>query len=380
MSVRRIVSQHAIRDLIDPVVFKPRTSLSDGPSTTRYRIPEHQRFPSWPLNKKQRLVESVLNNWPIHSLLLTKHIEVIHNPDTDEQDFADFYNIADGQTRLTSLQEFYLDKFATCDNILYSELTPDQQYNFVTYQVTTEVFITDRLSPAAAREMMANIFERVNSGKALGDNDKYYARRETPVVKTAIGISESEAFRAQFSKFVGSVGGGKTRTLLGDMVGAILSITTRSERHLNTSYERNFSYILNAPTAMEIDDINAFFQAYFDMLNRTIGEITVRPVKKYGKLSGILGLAVCSWINTGRIDDAIAWYATIRYYNPKYEPPTFADLTTGDRRNCQGAAIRNRLEKIIQQHLDPANVPIHNNDSRNSSSDEEEEEDDEDTD
>lgn len=351
MSVRRTVSQHALFDLIDPRVFQPRTSLiQDAPATTLYRIPEHQRFPSWPEKKKQRLVESVLNNWPIHALLLTKHIEVTTDPGTSEQIFADYYNIADGQTRLTALQEFYLDKFPTCDNLLYSQLTPEQRYNFTTYQVTAEVFIMDRISPAAARDIISDIFERVNSGKALGDNDKFYARRETPVVQFAVGLSKSDEMREHFRQYVGEVGGGKNRKLLGDMVGAVLSVAKHSELYLNTSYERNYSHLTTALTAQESSTVKSFFLAYFAMLQKTIGVLTDRPGKTYGKLSGILGLAICSWNNTGHIHDAIAWYATIKYYNNRYVPPSFADLRDGDRRNCQGSAIRNRLEKIIQQH------------------------------
>jgi hypothetical protein len=48
----------------------------------------------------------------------------------------------------------------------------------------------------------------------------------------------------------------------------------------------------------------------------------------------------------------------MKYYRPKYEPPLFAELTTGDRRNCQGSAIRNRLEKIIQQFNNDHETPI----------------------
>jgi hypothetical protein len=39
----------------------------------------------------------------------------------------------------------------------------------------------------------------------------------------------------------------------------------------------------------------------------------------------------------------------MKYYNKDYEPSTYADLNSGDRRNSQGKSIPNRLQKIIEQ-------------------------------
>jgi hypothetical protein len=36
----------------------------------QFRIPEHQRFPNWNKDKKKLLINSILNNYPIHSIIL----------------------------------------------------------------------------------------------------------------------------------------------------------------------------------------------------------------------------------------------------------------------------------------------------------------------
>ena len=126
---RRTISQHALIDIIHPDVFQPRTELiQQDIQRKQYRIPEHQRFPAWSTKKKQSLVESVLNNWPIHAIILSKQIEQHLTDDHQEPTFNEYFNIEDGQTRLSALQDFFLDKFPTTDTngLLYSQLMMKQ--------------------------------------------------------------------------------------------------------------------------------------------------------------------------------------------------------------------------------------------------------------
>jgi len=345
----RTVHQRTLGELIKPDVFQPRTSLANYAPTTLYRIPEHQRFSSWSLTKQQRLVESILSNFPIHAIILSKHHDVQLGPN-NRHIITEYFHVEDGQTRMSTLQLFFLDKFPTYDNRLYSQLTDVEKTYFLTYQVSIEVFETNGMSDDDARDFKANVFERLNGGKPLGDNNKYWARKETPVVSFVLGFVKSDAFRANFSKYIGDVGGGKNRKLLSDIVGAVLSIAGSNEATLNTSYERNYSYLTRALTPAEIDNVAAFFHAYFNMLEAVVGTINNRPNKIYGKLSGVFGLAICSWIHyNAAIVEAVSWFTVVKYYNNRYEPATFADLRIGDRRNCQGRAIHRRLEKIIEQ-------------------------------
>jgi hypothetical protein len=70
----------------------------------------------------------------------------------------------------------------------------------------------------------------------------------------------------------------------------------------------------------------------------------------YGKLSGVLGLSVFCWVSDGQIRPEIEWYLTKLIQNPKYEPATFRELTKGDIRNCQGASVARRVDKIIMEY------------------------------
>ena len=348
MSRRRQVNQMTLIELISPEAFTPRGN-GDVPvdSTSTYRIADYQRFPSWPLHKKQRLVESVLKDYPIHAFIMTRH-----NPSGEEE----FYYVEDGQTRMTALQEYLQDGFACEPGTIgegrkFSELPKKLQTAFETYQVTVEIF---KSTPGSTDEM-ADIFDRLNSGKPLGDNDKFHSRMTiSPVMKFMAEVKGHPELREDFAKFVGPIGTGKTRKLLGDITGAILAVATRHGEQggracINTSYEQNHKYLGRVFTAEQKADVIEFFKAYFARLHGMFDTIALKPQKRYGKLSGALGLSACAWVMTGAIPEAISWYVGKLFYDREYMPDTFRALTQADIRNCQGAAIKNRLDAVEKQ-------------------------------
>ncbi len=355
MAFKRTASQKPLSDLISPEYFTPRGN-GDTPveASTLYRIAEHQRFPSWPLSKKQKLVDSIFRNYPIHAIIAIRHLI------PDGIDVIEFCNIEDGQTRMTALQEFLLNEYPCEEDPdspetsgkLFKELDTVYQQRFKNYQVTLEIFsgrgITD--------DVISDIFNRLNSGKPLGDNDKYHSRMNTPIMQLLSWIKMHPDLRTDIEKYIGQIGTGKTRKGLGDIVGVILAIATRhdvkgGQACINTSYEQNYKYLSMVVNAEQKADIVNFFKTYLEMLKKANDSATSKPKKNlYSKLSGVLGLSVCSWVlNNGVIADEIVWYVKQLIKNPKYEPETFRDLTKGDIRNCQGASVARRLIKIKVQ-------------------------------
>ena len=350
---KRTVTQKPLFELINPENFTPRGN-GDMPAeaNTLYRIPEHQRFPSWPIAKQQRLVDSVFKNYPIHAFIAIRHLVA------DGDEITEFCNIEDGQTRMTALQEYMLDKYHSeagdgpNDGKLYSQLEPTMKERFKNYQVTLEVFSGRGINS----DVIADIFNRLNSGKPLGDNDKFHSRMNTPIMDFLNEIKGHMDLHDNIEKYIGAIGTGKSRKGLGDIVGVILAVATRDEDSggqacINTSYEQNFKYLKKVLTNPQRNDVIAFFKAYFAMLHRANSSTTARPKKHlYGKLSGVLGLSVFCWVSDGQIRSEIEWYLTKLIQNPKYEPATFRELTKGDIRNCQGASVARRVDKIIMEY------------------------------
>ena len=349
--ITRTMITVALFSLIGEEKFTPRRD-GDAPITTYYQVPDHQRFPDWPLYKKQRLVDSVLKNFPIHAIIGVEQKKIQGNS------IVEWCDIEDGQTRLTYLQEFMMNKYP-CESgpdcigngCRFSELPIVLQQRFMNYQISLEMFRGDNITS----DHIAEIFTRLNSGKPLGDNDKYHSRMETPVLIYLEELKNHPELRRDFTKFIGPIGTGKKYTLLGDIIGAILAIATRhddigGQACINTSYELNYKYLKNAFTLEQKNDIIAFFKAYFEMLHQKNDNIVAKPKKNlYCKLTGTLGLSVCSWVRFGRIQEEIAWYVGKIIEDPKYIPETFSQLNKGDIRNCQGSSIWRRLEKIMEQ-------------------------------
>ena len=348
---KRTVTNEPLFNLISSENFTVRGN-GDTPqeATTTYRISEHQRFPSWSLAKKQKLVDSIMRNYPIHAFIMVRRLE--------NGGEVEFCNVEDGQTRMTSLQEYLLDGYPSeagdgpNDGKLFSELEPAMKDRFKNYQVSIETFhgrgITD--------DAIAEIFNRLNSGKPLGDNDKFHSRMTTPVMEFLMELKIHSELREDIEKFIGAIGTGKSRKGLGDIVGVILAVATRGEAAggqacINTSYEKNYKYLKRVLTADQRTNVVDFFKAYFAMLHQVNDAVSAKPKKQlYGKLCGVLGLSVCSWVQQGLIREEIAWYTGKLVQDPKYEPSTFRELSKGDVRNCQGDSVARRLDKIVAQY------------------------------
>ena len=343
--IERTIYQKPLFDVIQEGKFTPRYSLNQSNGFKEYETPEHQRFSAWKLSQKQSLVDSVLNNWPIHAIILSKHIKI----DSNNVPFQ-YFNIQDGQTRLGALHEFLYGKYTTIDGKMFSDLSQEQQYQFRNYQLSIEVLSMPNVAENDKQILLANIFGRLNSGTPLNNNDKFYSQNKTPIVEYALNFPRIDEYKELFKKYIGNVGSGKTRNLVSDMVGGILSIINCSESSLNTSYELNYNSIYQKVQDDNKIAVQTFFSAYFKFLDNSIGKLTKIPnkgPKKYGKLSGVFGLVICSWIQFGEIHKSLERYVIQLFYDSGFDPHGFADLSVGDRRNCQGKSIHNRLDKII---------------------------------
>lgn len=151
-----------------PLLFNAKLRRDDG---LTYRIPEHQRHPSWKKEKKQLLVDTVFRNYPMSGFVASEHCE------NDKI----YYDIEDGQSRLSNLQDFYNDGFAyeteTGQQVKFSQLSNAVQRRFENYRIYIEV-MSDFKDNA-----QYEVFERLQNGEPLKDKDLYWNRREYSLVK-----------------------------------------------------------------------------------------------------------------------------------------------------------------------------------------------------
>ena len=331
--------------LIDPVYFTPRlVGAEDEARQGLYRVPDHQRFPAWQLPKKQKLVDSVLNNYPIHAVILNRHFEVVNGL------VSEYFTVEDGQTRMTTLQDYLLGRFCTDDeddhhpNRFFQDLSLEQRQTFLNYQITLEIFAASTEN-GIADHVIAEIFTRLNSGKPLGDHDKFHARMDTPVVNY---VQNRLKRHPDLIVSLKDVGDGRSRRGLGDLIGVVLAIAFREgtvvsgQSCLTTSYEQNYKHLMTQISEAQHTEIISFFRTFLS---------TRYPHKtRHFKITGLLGVCASCWVRYGVIRPEIFWYADQCAQDPHYQPETFKTLNKGDLRNSQGLAILRRVDKIIQEY------------------------------
>jgi len=345
MPIIREQTTRALISIISPDRFDPDDRTG---SEKLIRVPEHQRHPSWPQENKERLVDSVMRNYPIGQITLTKH---------NQSDGEEYFNVQDGQTRMGALQEFVMDKFPW-DGKLYSELTADERAGFNNYTIQVDIFKKERsMSQAYFDLIICEIFERLNSGKPLSDNDKYWNRKETPVMKYLIQLRGSSEFGQHIRKYMWSnLGGGKGRSGLNHFVGLILGLMNQRAACITTSFMQN-GKILTEMLAVDAESerrVSEFMRWYFGLLSDVFEYASWSVKRKYGKLSGVCGMIAVDWINSvsGARGHYDMWkkYIELQYSRANFERRLFADLPNGHARNVTEIAINSRIAKVVEMY------------------------------
>ena len=81
--------------------------------------------------------------------------------------------------------------------------------------------------------IICEIFERLNSGKPLTDNDKYWNRKEAPAMQLLTRLKGSSEFGPLIRKYMWlNLGGGKGRGGLNHFIGLILGLIMFCQRDL----------------------------------------------------------------------------------------------------------------------------------------------------
>jgi len=348
MSIKRESTTKKLWDIINPDTFDSTVERGSVEDDKEFRIPIHNRFPQWKTSKSEDLVDSIMKNYPIHSIMTSQHVR---------NGFV-CKDIEDGQTRLSVLQNYTQDKY-TWNGLKYSELTEEARSKFNCYEVRVEVIgKTRNMSEETFNTEIHRIFERLNSGRPLSGNDKYHLyRSSSPVIMFALELKDSIEFRDYFKKYIGKIGEGKSRSLLSDTVGCVLALTrtdTSRADCINTSYERNCRYIHDDISETSRQNAIEFFRFYFRLLDDALTSVA-SPKKCYGKLSGVLGLLLYGWIQDKeqvqhRDRDIWKSYITLGLARG-YHDTLFSTLRPGDRRNLTSSSLKIRWELVLNNGI-----------------------------
>lgn len=379
LRLNRMTVQRDIRSLIGTTPANTKTRFEPdrtANTTAPLRIPDHQRFYIWPYSKQSLLIESILSNSPLPLMVFTE--QAVQG--------GSAWFVQDGQQRLITLQRFVLGLFALEDGRRFNDLDDDDRLNFLGYTVTCEII------QHPTHDQIANIFERLNCGKPLTDNDKFWNRRESAAVAFALNdLMRHPDLDSHFRKYVGNVGSGKSRSQLSDLVGAVVAVLKGSVDCIGTSFDRVGQYVCDPISESTKEHVIMVFKQYFDIIDSSLRvHSATRPRKLYIKLTGMLGVYLFWRLHPDYFvqEDHESFRTSIRCWSwfawklqdKDFKKDYFASLSAGHQRNVDREALKSRTDYMMTEFREPViDLLTHIDDNTVTSSASVDSEDDDDT-
>lgn len=288
---------------------------------TKFHIPDHQRFYVWTSRQEIKLIDTILNNYPIPDVIVS------------DTEIRGVQEQEDGQQRFTALWRYFHNLFpyvpeqyigcVDAPHIYYSEvpkkhesnsyilgeIDPDAKRQLDGYVITiTEIKIDEIDNNRTA--IISEIFERLNSGKPLTDGDKIWNRKDTPIVNAALEIGQdpnivsdlTTLFKIDIEKIINSkkkISKAPLCTIVAIVLGLSVPFNEDAGNHwaniMTTSFPKVCGY-LNQPN-LNIE----YIKIAFATICETIGDATVsesgrRLVANENKsLNRHLGIMIYDW-------------------------------------------------------------------------------------
>lgn len=325
----------------------------------KYRIPDHQRYNKWSVGAKFTVIDSIYKNFIIGSLSLSRH-------PNDEMGF--YFNIEDGQSRLTVIQE-YLDNKFKFKGCFFNERTQIEQDRFLDYTFPLDITI-----PALTRgDVNTTIqdhyyenFDRINRGASLHDNDKYWCKKNKPIVSEAIQLMETCKTDYPFMKTENfntkDVNGKLRRDPLENFVTMISSLFNDTYKK---SYGRHYE-LINIPVDREkkikLYNFMEFYKSIYDgmLLNMPKRDKERFSFNNPGKF---LSMVIMDYKDETRDNEGKKemWIDILNIDRcsdnfMKGKNTLFNDFTDGDRKNQEQENIRKRLARVKEFYEDKETV------------------------
>ncbi len=190
----RIVTEQARYPLAGILQMLEEKVLDDsGQEVNRYKLdPQYQRRHRWSVKRKSRLIESFLLNVPVPPVFLY------------ETDLARF-EVMDGRQRLSTLSDFYADRFALSDMEYWKDLNgrtysqlPSKVRDGINRRYISSIILLKETAETEAQATMLKklVFERLNSGGVkLGSQETRNAVYGGPLNDLCLELSDNQSFK-----------------------------------------------------------------------------------------------------------------------------------------------------------------------------------------
>jgi hypothetical protein len=357
----RDLGQISLRDLFEKNEGKYvniDTTCDRSECKMKYRIPLHQRYHKWNHAAKETVIDSHWKNYIIGNISLAQHV--------DMNDGTVYYNIEDGHSRLTVIQEYLDDKFKFKGK-LYSERTSPEQERFLSYIFATDTTTPSRTRPIADQEITTiddhyyENFDRINRGKALDDNDKYWCKKNKPMVALAIKLIEKCNDNYPFmktDKFNKPDKDGKlNRKPLEEFATMVGSIIYGVYKKSYSRHYENIGKTITDENEGKVYDFMKFYKDIYDTMIDTLPKILNEHLAHFNNPGKFLGMISMDYndsettleykkemwvkiLNTDRISSDFM----------KGTQTLWFDFKDGDKKNQEYENIKKRLVRVREFH------------------------------
>jgi hypothetical protein len=300
----------------------------------RIYLPPHQREWSWKnaagLKKQQKFIDSVLHNFPIPMVILNQ----------EDDGVRERWQIYDGRHRVETLWRFFNNKFCISGGIYYRDLNDADRTRF------NERIIPVAITVCASNEQLADIFTRLNSGKALTQADYCWANRHVPLVRDTMILLDDNSER--LSPLFGGVDI-TNRKNLPDWVGLVAGIVTANSGAMTTSFERLQAHF---GVAVDTATVTPVLDALVELYTRanTESPVSRNSLKPYARVGFINAFFVHDWMAAVSADEKAAvitnWVRVIKEVRTAEDGIGKGLVATQGAQNLNSAKIAKVIRRV----------------------------------
>jgi len=315
-----------------------------------YRIPEHQRFPQWNKEQKWGLIDTVFRNYTMSGIVLSEK-KVMKNGKMEN-----YYDIEDGQTRLSILQDFHACRFALSNELTFDDLDLEDQNRFLDYNITKEIIQNNSRTLEDYDNHIHEMFERLQGGKRLTDVDKYWNRSKSPLVKFAISIIKTYGNDFNIKNF--SDKKRKRLTNICGLIGGFLYGSNNNKMGYSPAFRHQIHNLNKEITNSQQSSVINFIKYYISIKNDSYSIIPKNKdekdldFKNNAKYINMIMLDYKDHTNNKKI-----WidYFILSRHNPNFSKGTcsiYNNLTKANKQNNSEENIRVRLNRVKEFYRD----------------------------
>lgn len=341
---------------------------------TKYRKPSYQRMMSKSVEWQVKLIESILEGNTIGPLTLSKwsYCQLLEHGETD---YVEFYNIEDGQCRLSAMLNFKNGNITTKYGN-YENMKIKIAFDTTTLSLEMLDKANSRIRDSEYLTALCNNFQLLQEGSPLTASDRFWAQSKSddtnfpgsPLVNLTVEMINNNSLGVLFRNFCGFVtlnsrtpNGRKKLADAVSMISAALYgvdyanskffdkaplLSRNIDDEEQTNMERKFRIIFDILTEVETNEprrSNERFASYFSTPQKFFGSMLLDIEQNSNpQHEGEIKERWVKVINAMRKKS----FDTSKNMTECLDECVYSNLTTGNRRNCNRGDYEARLDAI----------------------------------